>query len=74
MALAHLARPLEDLLGLLAGVGQLLLVVGQQLLGLVAQPLGLVDGLVDLVLPLLLQLHQRAEGELVEQAHQDVGR
>ena len=52
--LAGLAGPLQDGLGLLAGLGQLLLVVGQQLLGLVAQALSVVDGLVDLVLPLLL--------------------
>ena len=38
--LAQLARPLQDGLGLLPGLGQLVLVVGQQLLGFVAQLLG----------------------------------
>ena len=65
--LAGLAGPVDDGVGLLAGFGQLLLVVGEQFLGLVAQVLGVVDGLVDLVLPRLLQPHQRIEGELVEQ-------
>ena len=56
--------------GLPAGFAQLQLVVGQEFLGFVTQPLGILNRLVDVVLPRLLQTHERIEGELVEQPHQ----
>ena len=69
--LGRLARAIDDLLGLLAGLGQALAVLGQQLVGLLARALGGVDRVLDRPLAPVQGLGDAREGQLGQHVHRD---